>query len=169
MARSVRFLISLGILVFVLGRILPKRWFRAESAFFRCHAFEKEGELYGLVRVRYWHKKVPDMSQIFPRIMPKKSLQSGYSQNLERMVQETCVAEFSHLLLIVLSLYLFVLQPNVKGLFLYLLYNLVFNVPYIIIQRYNRPRLQRLALRIREKNAHTPSTHTARHRVKTTV
>lgn len=153
MRRSIRFLIANGIFSFFLGRLLPKRFFDPNSALFRPKAFEKNGAFYDRFFIRFWHKRVPDMSRIFPRLMPKKALEKGSLNQLEIMVRETCVAEFIHLLLFFASFAVFAHAPNASGVLVFSVYNLVFNLPYLMIQRYNRPRLMRLSCQIQKRNA----------------
>ena len=61
------------------------------------------------------------------------------------LVQETCVAECVHCWLVVLSVGMLFLWKSVWSWALWLVYNLLGNVSFILIQRYNRPRLLRLA------------------------
>ena len=65
------------------------------------------------------------------------------------MIQETCVAELVHGLLCLSGLACLKLWPGMGGAIITLL-NLVVNLAYVAIQRYNRPRLLRL-LRNTEK------------------
>ena len=60
------------------------------------------------------------------------------------LVQETCVAEFTHFVLILLGFYALRLWPGTGGAIVTAIYILFGNLPFLIIQRYNRPRLQRL-------------------------
>lgn len=134
-----------GIASFLIGRILPKKWFRADCFPYYSFAFEKEGRIYDKLNIRRWQNKVPDMSKIFPKLMPAKSLSSNYQECIPRMLQETCVAEFIHLILCVTGLYCIKLWPGVGGIVFAVVYIVVFNLPFILIQRYNRPRLMKLA------------------------
>ena len=61
------------------------------------------------------------------------------------LVQETFVAECVHCWLVVLSVVILFLWKSVWSWALWLVYNLLGNVSFILIQRYNRPRLLRLA------------------------
>ena len=60
------------------------------------------------------------------------------------MIEETCVAEFIHFLLILLGFYALRLWPGTGGAVFTAVYILLGNLPFLIIQRYNRPRLQKL-------------------------
>lgn len=135
----------LGAASFVLGRIVPKRIFRADKFPFKCS--EREARVYKALRVKDWQSKVPDMSRIFKRIMPEKRMNAQTLAQLPRMIEETCVAESTHMLLSVLGLYMMKLWRGICGVIASAVYILVGNLPFIIIQRYNRPRLQRLLAR----------------------
>lgn len=135
----------LGAAAFVLGRVVPKHIFNAEKFPFRT--FEREKKLYSILHVKKWQNKLPDMSRVFKRIMPAKRMTAQTLSDIPRMVEETCVAELTHAVLSVLGLGMLWLWPGVGGVIAAAVYILLGNVPYIIIQRYNRPRLMRLAAR----------------------
>ena len=67
------------------------------------------------------------------------------------LVQETCVAECVHWALTLLSAGIFFLWRSGWAALLWLVYNVLGNVSFIVIQRYNRPRLQKLAEKTRRK------------------
>ena len=88
--------------------------------------------------------KVPDMSKIVPKLIPAKKLGTDFRAQLPRMIEETCVAEFTHFVLILLGFYALRLWPGTGGAVVTAIYILFGNLPFLIIQRYNRPRLQKL-------------------------
>ena len=55
------YLAGTGILGFLLGRIVPKRWFCADRFPFRVRPWEQK--LYQALRVKQWQNKLPDMSR----------------------------------------------------------------------------------------------------------
>ena len=69
------------------------------------------------------------------------------------LIAETCVAECVHWALIVLSLGLFLFWRGGWAFAFWLVYNILGNVPFIIIQRYNRPRLVMLEERRKRRLA----------------
>ena len=143
---------ALGVVSFFLGRLLPKNWFHGDRFPFRCSP--REAKLYCALRVHDWQDKAPDMSKIVPKLIPAKNLDGDFRAHLPRMIQETCVAELTHVLLSFCGLYALRLWPGAGGVAVTLVYILLGNVPFILIQRYNRPRLQRLlaAQQRRSKN-----------------
>lgn len=152
------FLLIISFLSFFLGRILPKNAFHADRFPYKPFKFEKNGKVYEKIHIRQWQNKVPDMSRILPFMMPAKKMSGDYSNKLPRMIQETCVAEFIHGLNSLLGLACIAICPDIGGVIIALVYALVLNVPFMLIQRYNRPRLVALSKQIekREKNRKNP-------------
>ncbi len=139
------YLAAVGIIMFFMGRILPEKWFRADSFPYRSYAFEKDGRIYDrLFGIRVWQHRAPDMSKIIPGLMPAKKLDAPNLARLSLMVRETCIAEFTHTALSLLGLHCLRLWPGVGGAAVALVYILLGNAPFILIQRYNRPRLIKL-------------------------
>lgn len=146
--KCIIYLALAGILGFSLGRLLPKKWFRADRFPYRSFRLEKDGKVYLKLKVRKWQNKIPDMSKILPGLMPPKAISPGYGpEELALMVQETCVAEMIHALLSVAGLFCVRLWEGWGGVILAVLY-FAGNLPFIIVQRFNRPRLQKLRARL---------------------
>lgn len=96
------------------------------------------------------------MSRVFKKIMPAKKLEGRpEAEKLRIMIKETCVAEMTHWVLIAFGIgYLFI-WPGIGGTNCFILSVLV-NLVFIVIQRYNRPRL----LRILERKSETAQKET---------
>lgn len=138
------FLALIGTAAFFLGRLLPKKWFHYDRFPYRLFPFEQEGNLYVKIGVRKWRGQFPDMSVILPKLIPSKRLpQFATAAQIEMMVWETCVAEWIHKLLVFAGFGCVLIWESIGGWIVSLLYALG-NIPYIIIQRYNRPKLIRL-------------------------
>lgn len=140
------YLAVVGAVSFLIGRILPKSWFCAGRFPFRSFRCEQEGRIYLGIQIKKWQKKVPDMSRLFRRLMPPKKLTKETLEALPLLIQETCVAELTHWLLAFVGFYCVRLWRGWGGLVMSILFFLG-NIPFILIQRYNRPRLQRLLCR----------------------
>jgi len=151
LCHCILYLAFTGILSFLLGRLLPKGLFRADRFPFRSCAFEKDGRIYKKLGVHRWQNSLPDMSRILPALIPAKSMKTLHKEGLERMLQETCVAELIHVLLMLTGLWCLRLWPGAGGAVVSVA-NALLNLPFVIIQRYNRPRL--LRLRQRKKEIH---------------
>lgn len=135
----------LGVLSFFLGRLLPKRWLHPDKFPFRTYAWEDR--LWKALQIRKWQAKVPDMSRLFKKLMPEKKLTQQTVQELPLMIEETCIAELTHGLLCIAGLALLAIWPGIGGIVLTVIYIVFGNLPFLLIQRYNRPRLQKLLAR----------------------
>ena len=60
----------IGLLFFIIGRILPKKWFDYNAFPYKAFDCEKDGKIYEKIAISKWQAKVPDMSRIFPKLMP---------------------------------------------------------------------------------------------------
>lgn len=150
--KCILYLAMVGIGVFFIGRLIPKKlsYWRFP---YKPFDFEKNGEIYCALDICKWRNKLPDMSKVFTRIMPAKKLPKKMTtQNMGRMVQETCIAELTHGLLCFMGLGCVFIWEGMGGRILFLLY-LLGNIPFILIQRYNRPKLVRLLEKIRSRRS----------------
>ncbi len=139
------YLAVLGIAGFLVGRIAPKRWFDWDSFPYRAFKFERNGKIYNRIHVKSWQNILPDMSRIIPALMPRKEIPADVTlKNVDVLLRETCVAEMTHLVLSVCGFHCVRLWRGIGGVIVSVLY-FVGNLPYVVIQRYNRPRF--LALR----------------------
>ena len=149
--QCVEYIALAGIAGFLLGRVLPKNWFDSRAFPYAPFSFEQGGKIYDKLHIKKWQNRLPDMSRILPFLMPPKRMTTKMdADTLRRMLQETCVAEFIHWLLFVAGFGLCRFLPHPWGLIVSILYNLLGNLPFILIQRYNRPRLQRLLDRMEQ-------------------
>lgn len=141
----------IGVVFFIFGRVMPKDRIDPRAFPFRLYAFEKDGTVYRSLLVHRWQNHVPDMSRILPHMMPEKKLGTHFDlQTVQALLAENCTAELIHWLLCVAGLFCLKLCPGMGGVVLYALYFLG-NLPYIIIQRYNRPKLIRLQERLQQR------------------
>jgi glycosyl-4,4'-diaponeurosporenoate acyltransferase len=95
------------------------------------------------LQIRRWKRWIPDAGNALPGGITKASLARRDHQALLRLVAETRRAELVHWALWPLWL-LTVLWLPAPGVVLNLLFATVFNLPCLLLQRYNRLRLQQL-------------------------
>lgn len=145
------YLTSLGMLSFFAGRLIPKAWINPDAFPYKTYRFENDGRVYEKFGVRKWQTKVLDMSRIFPKIIPQKKINDNWQDTLPLMIKETCIAELVHWFLFIPVLYCLSLWEGIGGVVIVMLYELC-NIPYIMIQRYNRPRLINTMKRMEKRN-----------------
>ncbi|MDR0288100.1 MAG: hypothetical protein LBI03_10425 [Clostridiales bacterium] len=145
-----------GWLIIQLGTALicfkiPSKQFNSESWLFQIYPWEKNGKLFSFLNVRHWKHLLPDGAAIMKGGYRKKNLTDYSPKNLDKFVVESCRAELTHLLAI-LPFWIFgFIGPPIIIVFMFI-YALAVNLPCIIVQRYNRPRIIALEKKLDEKN-----------------
>lgn len=149
----------IGVLSFIIGRCLPEQILRWDKFPFAAFPFEEDGKIYNRLKIRKWQDKIPDMSKILPWFIPRKKMpETPNAENIRIMLRETCNAELVHAALCVAGLYCIKLWPGCGGWILAVVYGLG-NVPFMLVQRFNRPRLLKLLSRYERTTVcpnHTP-------------
>lgn len=153
--RCFRYLAVIGLLSFFAGRALPKQWFHYDRSPCCAFSFERDGKIYDALKIRKWKDHVPDMSKIFPAWIPSKKLSGALSINqVEQMLLETCIAECVHVFLGVAGFVCVLLWDGPGGWVMSLLF-LLGNIPFCLIQRYNRPKFVRILRRLEARETET--------------
>ncbi len=143
---------ALGVLSHFAGQALPRAHFDPQRFPYRSADWENGGKVYEKLGIKHWKDRLPDMSKIMPD-MVKKKMSAVKSQGMDVLIAETCVAECVHWALMLLSLGIFFFWRGAWAVVFWLVYNLLGNLPFIIIQRYNRPRLVMLEQRRKRRAA----------------
>ena len=117
------------------GLFKPRSW--ESSAFYRRY-----------LKVNKWKKFLPDGAGLTKAGMAKKHLAAIDPDYLSRFLKDSCRAELGHWLAI-LPFWVFGLWSPPLVLPFMLLYALAVNLPCIIAQRYNRPRIAQLLKQVK--------------------
>lgn len=148
--------VIIGAIAFVGGELLPRKNFDYTAFPYRPFKWEKNGEIYHKIHIMKWKDHVPDMSKYVKTMFAKEIVSPRDPEYTRRLILETCVAELVHRVLILLSPIFAQYMTGVYADIAMLLYALG-NLPFILIQRFNRPRLvllmeKQLAAQERAKN-----------------
>lgn len=130
------------------SRLLPARWYDHRNAFFRVRAWELK--LYDALRIRAWKDYLPELGGVVG--FAKDHLPAIVDERyLDRFLWETCYTEAAHWFCMFAGYSYLALLPLTESprrylwLFLGLCsFNFLAHLPFIFIQRYNRPRLETL-------------------------
>jgi len=139
-----------------LAHHMPLSWFDPHGGMYRPRAFERGGRLYRVFGVHRWKDLLPEAGAFFEGGFSKRRLATARASYLERYLRETCRAEASHWISAALSLTFFFWNPWYVGVIM-IGYGLATNLPFILVQRYNRPRLARLFRRGVERDKRPPA------------
>ncbi|MEN6634678.1 MAG: hypothetical protein ABFC56_02375 [Clostridiaceae bacterium] len=135
---------------------IPDRFFEPTRFLWRAHRFERNGRLYERVfQIRRWKHRLPDGGGVWKKNSYKKRTLADYSEaNLHKFLIETSRGELIHWLGI-LPFWVFGLFAPPVVIWIMLLYALIVNLPCILAQRYNRPRVYALYKRLYPNSIHT--------------
>ncbi|MBR6603768.1 MAG: hypothetical protein IKK94_07110 [Clostridia bacterium] len=137
------FTLTAGIIAHIFGLVFPKKLLKYNVFPFREYSYEAGGSFYNKFHISKWIAKAPDMSKVVPYMFKKKLNKEMSSEHIFKYIKETCLSELVHYLLILSSPVLLFTVRGRRGLIFMLIY-IFCNIPFIMIQRYNRPKLVRL-------------------------
>ncbi|WP_188631398.1 glycosyl-4,4'-diaponeurosporenoate acyltransferase CrtO family protein [Lentibacillus kapialis] len=129
------------LLISVICLKLPLTIFQGNNFWFQIYSWEKSGDLWQrLFRVKAWKSKLIDGTIFLKKGYEKKALHGASVKDLRTFADETKRAELTHWLSILPAPLFFLWNPFWVG-WVMIVYALVFNLPIIIVQRYNRGRI----------------------------
>ena len=146
--KMLKFKLLIFVLVSVIWTAVPQRLssriYNYRLWLYRQRKWEQGGRFYEkYFHVKAWKSHLPDIGDIFKWRFSKRHLQTSACDYIQKFLAESCKAEFAHWMIIVSS-FVFVLLGSLSAFFEIFSLSAILNLPYIIIQRYNRPRLIRL-------------------------
>ncbi|MCX8028415.1 MAG: hypothetical protein N2712_00265 [Brevinematales bacterium] len=129
-----------------LVHFIPKSFYTGNNPLFKERFWEFNGKLYEKVfLIKLWKDRLPEAGELLS-INPfnKKKFLSRDKEYISRFITETCRAELSHLLPFLFLPISFVWNNFIEAMVVMVLYCVVANIPFVMIQRYNRIRLSKL-------------------------
>ena len=144
---SVLYVIFCGVLSHVIGEAIPRRIFHADRFPFAPWKWERNGAVYEKIHIRAWKDRLPDVSRVMKKMVPKRFPEFPTVDSVQRLIAETCVAEATHAVLCLVAPVIWLFWKNYVGVILSGVVILC-NLPFILIQRYNRPTLIALCARL---------------------
>ena len=146
---SVAFWLLASLLVGLLANQLPGRWLEGSGA---CRAPARAQSPRrpppDPVAIRIWKRWIPDAGDALPGGVRKASLVRRDREALRLLLIETRRAELVHWALLPAGLLTALWLPP-PGVLLNLLFAVLFNIPCLLLQRWNRSRLLHCLARIR--------------------
>lgn len=126
----------------IVIRLLPKKWFNPNNKIYNVS--EKERKFLMSIGIKKWKDKIPELGQTV-NFKKDKLVDANNPKYIEKFLVETCYAESLHICCAIFALIFMCFMPN--GCFWNISFPIgiiyaMYNVPSILIQRYNRPRLK---------------------------
>ena len=126
---------------------LPTTRLRKDGSLTRIRGWERDGGWYQCTfRIRTWKDLLPDAGAFFRGGLSKRSLPSPDCGGLERFAVETRRAERVHWCLLSLGPVFWLWNPPALAMVM-TAYAVIANVPFIMVQRFNRARVLRILRR----------------------
>ena len=127
-----------------LGMHLPKALIQPSRFLFQTFVWEKDGRIYqALFMVKSWKGNLPYGGSLFQSRFTMRTLGEVSVNHIDRWILETCRSELTHWLAILPAALFFFWNETWVG-WVMVIYALIFNLPLIVVQRYNRPRLRKM-------------------------
>ena len=150
-----------SIIALFFERILPYKCFDATQSFYKSK--KNERKFYDKIKVKNWKDKIPNWGKVG---QVRESENQLNIHDVEKFIFQTCLGEIVHDFCVISSLIsaiiLMIKRPDIflnMALPIFIVYAIV-NMLSIIIQRYNRPRLQLLLERMK-RSEHLQNTESS--------
>lgn len=130
-----------GIFASIVHNVFPLRWMNPYRKCF--YSSRKELSFYRKTKINTWKNFIPDTGKITAHFS-KEHIDSTDPKYLYRFLQETCQAEWVHYAMCFAGFLTMIYAPEELLLTMFLpqcIVNFVLNVPPVLIQRNNRPKL----------------------------
>lgn len=129
---------------------LPNKCYNPNSFIFREKKWERYGIFYEkFFMIKNWKSFLPDGGAIVKNGFRKKHLKTSNDEYLEQFLIESCRAEATHILPIILS-FVFAFYNPINVVIIMFVFSLAVNLPCLITQRYNRIRINKI-LKLRKQ------------------
>ncbi len=123
-------------------RAIKVKEFNYNNTFFKEKKFERK--FYEKLKIRAWKDKIPELGKTLKFFDKTKVQEKASSDYLMGFINETCIAELMHTLSLFCAFLLLIFLPKQYfwGIsFPVCIINFFLQIPPIIVQRYNRPKL----------------------------
>jgi glycosyl-4,4'-diaponeurosporenoate acyltransferase len=144
---SAAFWLVAALLVGQLANLMPPHWLARGPRRTVPSTARPRGPRAGPAGIRVWKRWIPDAGGALPGGVPKASLVRRDPVALRRLVLETRRAEVVHWLLWPAGLLTALWLPP-EGVAVNVVFGTLFNLPCVLLQRYNRWRLWRCLARM---------------------
>lgn len=141
---SAFYIATFGLVAGFIFALIPRSVLEKLEGFFKLRDFEQNGKFYTkYFKINLWKDKLPQFSEITKFGFNKSTLNPISSEYLNLFKLETIRAELTHLILILASPMYLIVESKII-LPLTVVGNIIGNIPFIMIQRFNRARIKRL-------------------------
>lgn len=133
-----------SLVCWIVIRLLPKKWFDGSAKVYRVS--KSETKFLTNIKIKSWKDKIPNLA----KIMYRNALENVDPKDttfIKKLISESCYAESLHIACIITAVIALFCTITTK-LFLTMTLPIavvfvIYNIPSILVQRFNRPRMQK--------------------------
>lgn len=142
--------IMVDAIVAIVCRMLPHKWLSPFNTIYKTSKLERK--FLEKLKIRKWKDKIPEMGKYLCNF-DKTSVKENSSVYIYKFLKETTMAEVMHIVSAFAGFILILIPvPHVWTIVLpVVLVNFILQIPPVLIQRYNRPKLMAHYKRILKK------------------
>lgn len=122
------------------GHRLPPERLSTDSWLTRLRSWEKDGRIYLGLGIKRWKDRLPEAGSFFRGGMSKRRLPGHRRTDLQRFAIETRRAELVHWGLLGSAPVFIIWNPLILDVAM-VAYAVIANLPFIVVQRFNRARV----------------------------
>ncbi len=132
---------------------MDKNQLDSNRSLYKTRNWEKDGYIYNhIFKVKKWKKYLPDGGGFLKNSFKKSKLENTSYENLQKYLIESCRAELTHWIAII-PFWTFGIFSPPRVIFYMFIYAIIANIPCIIVQRYNRPRIIKYLNAIKQRES----------------
>lgn len=155
---NISLIIIWNMVILLFSTRLDRSSLNPNRKMFKEKNWEENGRFYTkILHIKKWKDSLPQ--HVGKNGFSKKHLVKTSQLSIEyiqEFIFETCRAEWNHLMCCLYSIIAFLINPlNYAITFSFV--SIITNVPFILIQRYNRIRLKKLLSKKQSSKKHTPA------------
>ena len=152
MLEIINILVKNAIVVAVWGSIagfaflaVPRSFLQSLRSKYKCFKFENNGLFYDkYLKISKWKDKMPKFSAIMHKGFNMEAVERISPEYLDLFIDETIRSEFCHIFLVLSSPIFYLVNDSLRWGTGVMIAFILGNFLFIMIQRYNRPRLMRV-------------------------
>ena len=134
--------VMIHISISVLVSQLPASMVLSFSRLYELKNWEKNGRVYEQLKIKKWKHLLPEARKWVNQGKGKTAAHLRNEEDFQALTLQTSRSELSHWVQILPGPLFFFFLPMWAG-WIMVLYAILFNLPFIVVQRYNRTRLER--------------------------
>ncbi|MGI8314287.1 hypothetical protein [Halobacillus mangrovi] len=131
--------------VSVIVSQFPSSLVMSFSKLYKLREWERHGAIYERMKIKQWKNRLPEAKKWVNHGKGKTGIRLRNEADYNEFVLATNRSELSHWLQILPAPLFFLFNTQLAG-WIIMVYAILFNLPFIMVQRYNRARVEKIRI-----------------------